>query len=150
MYAINVQLIDESFDKIRPNIEQFTASFYYNLFAIHPELKSLFVKTNIAEQSKMLMGALILAVKNINKPESIATALKNLGARHVKYGAISEYYPYFGEALLLTLQDYLGADWTPPVKQAWRDAYNSIVNLMLEGATATTKPRRIIFSRDFV
>ncbi|MGF1490749.1 MAG: globin family protein [Prochloraceae cyanobacterium] len=141
MIAIKIQLIDESFEKIRPNLEKFTVSFYENLLNSHPELKPMFAKTNISEQSNMLMGSLILAVKNIHKPELIATTLKKLGGRHVKYGASSEYYSYFGEALLATLKEYLKEDWNPTLALAWRDAYESIVRLMLEGATAETKKR---------
>ncbi len=148
MTIIAVELIDESFEKIRPNLDRFTVSFYNNLLEVHPELKSLFLKTNMAEQSTMLMGALVLAVKNIHKPKLIATTLKKLGARHVKYGASSKYYPYFGKALLNTLEEYLGSDWNPSVERAWRDAYQSIVELMLEGATTETKKRFILIWRE--
>jgi hemoglobin-like flavoprotein len=46
---------------------------------------------------------------------------------------LPEYYPLFGNALLKTLAQYLGQDWTEEVKQAWSDAYDAISTLMLEG-----------------
>ncbi len=39
-----------------------------------------------------------------------------------------------GAELLKTFESYLGADWTPEVKQAWTDAYGTIANIMLDGA----------------
>ena len=67
-------------------------------------------------------------------PDVLSDALKGLGARHVKYGALPEHYPLVGNALLTTFEQYLGEDWTPEVTQAWVDAYGAITKLMLEGA----------------
>ncbi|MDJ0718387.1 MAG: globin family protein [Prochloraceae cyanobacterium] len=131
--SIKVELLDNSFNLIRPRIEEFVTSFYENLFSAHPEFKVFFMKTDMVEQKKMLIGALTLALKNIHKPELIATTLKRLGARHVKYGAEADYYPSFCDALLITLEDYLDSHWTEEMKQAWIDAYNAITQLMLEG-----------------
>ncbi|MDJ0725796.1 MAG: globin domain-containing protein [Prochloraceae cyanobacterium] len=144
MTTIKIELVDETFEKIRPNLAEFTISLYNNLLNINPKFEALFAKTDMSEQRRMLMGVLVLAIKNIHKPHLIASSLNRLGARHVQYGANFTYYNYFGQALLITLEEYLGSEWNPTVEKAWRDAYQSIVGLMLEGATKETKRRFIL------
>lgn len=53
-----------------------------------------------------------------------------------------EHYPIVGATLLKTLEFYLGTNWTPEVKQAWSDAYEEIVNIMLQGAAEAEKNRQ--------
>ena len=139
--SLPVELLEGSFELIRPRAEDFAASFSSNLFLQHPELKPLFAQTALVEQRKMLVGALALAIANINKPEQLATTLKRLGGRHLKYGVLLEYYRLFGESLFTTLGDYLGDDWTAEVEQAWFDAYQAITQLMLTGAQEKTEKK---------
>lgn len=132
--SLNVELLEQSFAQIKPRAEDFVASFYENLFAAHPEAKPLFAKTNMVEQRKHLLAALVLVVQNLRKPEVLGEALKTLGAKHVRYGTAPEHYPLVGQALLTTFEQYLQQDWTPEVKQAWTDAFGAIAPLMLKGA----------------
>jgi len=132
--SLNVELLETSFGKVKPNANEFASSFYTNLFTTYPEAKPLFANTNIEEQSKKLLASLVLVVENLRKPEVLSDSLKGLGARHVKYGALPEHYPLVGNALLMTFEQFLKADWTPETKQAWVDAYGAITEIMLDGA----------------
>ncbi|MGK7903661.1 MAG: globin family protein [Hormoscilla sp.] len=132
--SLEVELLEQSFEKIKPRADEFATSFYDNLFTDNPEAKPLFANTDMAKQKKMLVAALVLVVDNLRKPDTLTKALKDLGARHAKYGTLSEHYPLVGGAILKTFESYLGSDWTPEVKQAWVDAYGAITDLMLAGA----------------
>ncbi len=132
--GLQVELLEESFNAIKPNAEEFVNSFYENLFTANPEAKPLFANTNMAEQKKKLLNSLVLVVENLRMPDVLDKALRGLGARHVKYGALPEHYPLVGSALLTTFEQYLGDKWTPDVKQAWVDAYGAISEIMLDGA----------------
>lgn len=132
--SLQVEVLEQSFEQVKPKSDDFVTSFYDNLFTANPEAKPLFANTDMAKQKKMLLNSLVLVVENLRKPEVLSDALKGLGARHVKYGALPEHYPLVGNALLKTFSDYLGESWTPEVKQAWVDAYGAITTLMLEGA----------------
>ena len=132
--SLQVELLETSFEKVKPNAGEFAASFYNNLFTAYPEAKPLFANTDLAEQQKKLIASLVLVVENLRNPEALSGALKGLGARHVKYGALPEHYPLVGNALLTTFEQYLGDSWTEDVKQAWVDAYGAITNIMLDGA----------------
>ena len=82
----------------------------------------------------MLLASLVFVVENLKQPEALSSALKGLGTRHVKYGALPDHYPLVGNSLLKTFEQYLGEDWTPATKGAWVDAYGLITEVMLEGA----------------
>ncbi|MFB2921391.1 globin domain-containing protein [Aerosakkonema funiforme] len=132
--ALQVELLESSFAKIKPQAEQFAASFYENLFAANPRVKTLFAHSDMKKQQGKLLAALVLVIESLRKPEVLKAVLKDLGARHVSYGAIPKYYPLVGSALVTTLAQYLQSDWTEEVKQAWVDAYSAIAALMFEGA----------------
>ncbi|MGB3557487.1 MAG: pentapeptide repeat-containing protein, partial [Geitlerinemataceae cyanobacterium] len=135
-----VELLEQSFEKIKPHAEEFVASFYENLFQANPELKRLFANTEMTIQHKKLLQSLILVVENLRNPEALGAVLENLGARHVGYGTVPKQYGAVGAALLLTFEQYLQDDWTPEVKKAWHNAFTAITKKMLKGASAYSAP----------
>ena len=132
--GLKVELLENSFEMVKPQADDFVNSFYNNLFTMYPEAKPLFAHSNMAEQKKKLLASLVLVVENLKQPDVLSDTLKGLGARHVKYGALPEHYPLVGSSLLTTFEQYLKDDWTPKVKQAWVEAYSAITELMLDGA----------------
>ena len=132
--TLPIELIETSFEKIKPHGAEFAASFYENLFAAYPEAKPLFAHTDIQKQQKKLLNSLVLVVESLRQPEVLANVLRALGARHINYGTLPQHYPLVGEALLKTLEQYLQQDWNSEVKNAWVFAYEQIVQLMFEGA----------------
>ena len=138
--SLNVEVLEQSFNKIKPSANEFAASFYENLFQAYPEVKPLFANTDMVNQQKKLLNSLVLVVENLRNPEALGPVLNALGARHIAYGAIPRYYGPVGEALLMTFEQYLQEDWTPEVKKAWLDAYRAITKLMLQGAGVDNVP----------
>jgi len=130
----NVEVLEQSFEQIKPRATQFVASFYENLFTHYPETQALFANTNMAKQQDHLLSTLILVIDNLRNPEELRETLKAMGARHLRYGTLKEHYPVVGTELLKTFESYLGDAWTPEVKQAWIEAYEAIAQEMLEGA----------------
>jgi nitric oxide dioxygenase len=143
--SLQVELLETSFEKIKPHANDFVDSFYKNLFTATPEAKPLFAHTNMEMQKQKLLASLILVVENLKTPSVINDSLQGLGARHVEYGALPEHYPLVGIALLTTFEQYLKSEWTPDVQKAWIDAYGVIAEIMLDGAdyssTAISLPK---------
>ncbi|MGK7931181.1 MAG: globin family protein [Microcystaceae cyanobacterium] len=133
--SLQVDLLEQSFEKVKPHADDFVNSFYKNLFTDYPDAQPLFGSIDMASQKKKLLGSLVLVVENLRKPDILTDALQGLGARHVKYGALPEHYPLVGNSLLKTFSQYLKEDWTPEVKKAWVEAYTVITEVMLEGAS---------------
>jgi hypothetical protein len=60
----------------------------------------------------------------------------DLGRRHEDYGVKPEHHEPVGAALLWTLEQGLGPDFTPPVKEAWTGAYLLLAGVMQDAAAA--------------
>ncbi|MEG3890024.1 pentapeptide repeat-containing protein [Microcoleus sp. MON2_D6] len=148
--SLNVEVLEQSFDKIKPRADDFAASFYEKLFTTHPELKPLFATTDMAKQQKKLISALVLVVENLRSPEALEPVLKALGGRHIGYGVIPKYYGPVGEALLSAFEQSLQQDWTPEVKLAWTNAYRAITALMLKGAGVETTPEEVQLETEII
>ncbi len=136
--TLQIELLETSFQAIAPRGEEFVTAFYERLFTNYPQTRAFFASTNMKEQQKKLLGALILVIQNLRKPEVLTSALKGLGQRHAHYGVRPEHYPIVGAVLLGTFADFLGDDWTPEYHDAWAQAYEAICSIMLEGARAAT------------
>jgi hemoglobin-like flavoprotein len=133
-----VKLVKESFWKVLPIAGVAADLFYDRLFEIAPELRPLFPDDLVA-QKKKLMAMLAIAVTNLHQVDKIAPAVEDLGKRHVSYGVTAKHFEPVGETLLWTLEEGLGAEFTPPVKAAWTEAYK-IVSGMMKRVAATMPP----------
>jgi nitric oxide dioxygenase len=130
-----IELVQTSFEKVVPIADAAAKLFYDRLFEIDPSSRPLF-KSNLEQQGKMLMQALTMVVRSLHQPEKIVGAVQNLGRRHVGYGVETRHYDSVGAALLWTLGQGLGADFTPEVHDAWATAYGVLAKLMIDAADA--------------
>ncbi len=128
-----ITLVQQSFSKVAPISEQAALIFYDRLFEVAPAVKAMF-PADMTEQRKKLMSTLAVVVSGLSNLESILPAASALATRHVAYGAKAEHYPVVGGALLWTLEQGLGADWTPQVAEAWTAAYTTLSNFMISEA----------------
>lgn len=129
-----IALVRESFAKVVPIREQAAALFYDRLFAIDPSTRPLF-RGDMKSQGAKLMAAIGAVVKSLDRLETMLDDLRALARRHVGYGVRDEHYASVGTALLWTLEQGLGPDFTPPVREAWATAYGLLSSAMM-AATA--------------
>jgi hemoglobin-like flavoprotein len=134
-----VTLVQESFKKVVPIAGKAADLFYERLFTIAPEVRSLF-PTDLSEQKKKLMQVLATAVTNLHQVEKVLPAVEELGRRHVAYGVTEKHYEPVGAALLWTLEQGLGPDFSPPVKAAWTETYITVAGVMTKAAATVTAP----------
>lgn len=128
-----IELVQTSWEKVKPISEQAAGLFYGKLFELDPSLQSLF-KGDMKEQGKKLMATLNLAVASLTKLDTILAAVQDLGRRHVKYGVPLSSYDTVGEALLWTLGQGLGDDFTDETREAWTLTYVTISSVMIEAS----------------
>lgn len=130
-----VALVKESWQKVVPISEQAAELFYGKLFELDPSLKPLF-KGDMKEQGKKLMSTIGLCVTSLDRLDDILPAVQNLGRKHtVEYNVPDSSYATVGEALLWTLGQGLGDEFTDDVKTAWTLTYTTLADVM-KGATA--------------
>jgi hemoglobin-like flavoprotein len=85
-------------------------------------------------QEKMLQEALVAVLDHVEDASWLTKTLHGMGAQHVEYGVRDEMYDWVGGALLETLGEVAGEDWSPELKEQWAMAYRAISGLMKEGA----------------
>jgi hemoglobin-like flavoprotein len=125
-----VALVQESFAKIIPIRAQAAALFYNRLFAIDPSTRPLF-RGDMKSQGAKLMAVIGAVVKSLDRIDTILDDLRTLARRHHRYGVREEHYASVGAALLWTLEQGLGFDFTPDVREAWATAYDLLSGAMI-------------------
>jgi len=80
------------------------------------------------------MNMIGMAVNGLDTLDKLIPAVRSLGRRHVFYGVTHEHYSSVGRALIWTLEQGLGADFTPEVKEAWTTVYCLIADTMKDAA----------------
>jgi methyl-accepting chemotaxis protein len=79
-----------------------------------------------------------LLIAMLDRPASLEKELREMGARHANYGVKDEHYEFVGRALLDMLANVCGAAFTPDVRAAWTELYDSVQSAMRRGAAAGT------------
>ena len=131
----SIALVQASFRKVVPIAGVAADLFYDRLFETAPELRALF-PTNLSEQKRKLIQMLAVAVNGLGDLDMLEPAVSDLGRRHAGYGVLPSHYTIVGAALLWTLAQGLGADFTPEVEAAWAEAYGLLSGLMVEAQQA--------------
>lgn len=134
-----IQLVRVSFALVEPISTQAAALFYDNLFTADPSLRALF-HGDMGNQGERLMTMIGSAVRLLHKPDVLMPVLRSLGARHVGYGVVDAHYATVGGALLLTLEQGLGDEFTPEVRTAWTAMYGLVSRTMIEAAHQSPVP----------
>ena len=138
MIREQIALVRKSFDRLRPLPRGAGKDFYDTLFALDPSLKPLF-STDVENQGAMFVVALGLALKGLDDDGVVDESLRELGRRHVLYGAKDVHFDTFREALLCMFAQRLGHEFTPEMAEAWRAAFDRISAVMKAAAAEARK-----------
>lgn len=133
-----IALVQGSWRKVVPISEKAADIFYSRLFEIDPSARSLF-KGDMKEQGRRLMEMITTAVEGLNNLEAIVPAVQDLGRRHAGYGVKVPHYESVASALLWTLRQGLGGEFTADVKDAWVETYQTLAGVM---QAAAAEPRQ--------
>lgn len=125
-----IALVQASWQKVAAISDQAGPLFYQNLFNHDPSVKTLF-KGDIIAQSHRLMEMIGIAVSNLDSIETLIPVLQNLARRHVSYGVQESHYQSVGYALIQTLAQGLGDDFTYELREAWLEVYTLIAHVMI-------------------
>jgi len=131
--ATQQELVRTTFAKLAVMPEVAGALFYERLFATNPNFRLLF-KNDMRVQGVKLMTMLAMVVYNLPEPGRVSSAIGDLAVRHVEYGVKLTDYDALREALLWTLEQALGQDLTPAVRDAWTVCYNELADEMKKAA----------------
>jgi nitric oxide dioxygenase len=134
--TLDLDALETSFDLIAPRGDELVDLFYARLFAAAPSVRPLFAGTDLRRQRAMLLGTLVLLRKSLRNLDTIVPKLRELGARHVAYGARPEHYPVVGGVLITSMALVAGEAWRPEYDRAWTAAFDVVAGAMLDGAAS--------------
>ena len=119
--SLNLEALETSFDLIASRGDELMEEFYSRLFIAAPAVRPLF-PDDMRRQKTMLLGALVLLRKSLRDLDAIVPKLRELGARHVAYGAQPEHYPVVGSALISAMAAIAGATMIDGAERAALEA----------------------------
>ena len=134
MHTIDIPLVQRTWNMVLPIADQAATLFYGKLFELDPSLRHMFRSTDMAEQRKKLMQMITVAVRGLERLDELVPAVQALGRRHVGYGVTDAHYDTVAAALLWTLEQGLGAEWTPEAQAAWTETYLTLAGVMKSAA----------------
>jgi hemoglobin-like flavoprotein len=130
-----LELVQSSYSALGNAAPEMARDFYARLFAADPTTRDLFTEGPDVMAGKFAdeLGAIVEAITSY---ETFAPRVRDLAARHVRYGVQTRHYQPLGDALIATLAAYLGTQWNPALEAAWRRAYNLVAELMMATAAS--------------
>lgn len=132
MTARGARLVRESWGRLQGREEGVAAGFYARLFTLEPQLRHLFVLTDMESLREKLVATLDLILGHLDEPGRLADQVADSARRHAAFGLGSREYRLGGEALLWSLSRELGDAFTPDVQAAWAEAYTLLADVMLK------------------
>jgi hemoglobin len=121
------QVIQASIERIRPNMDTFSSTFYRALFAARPRLVGLLASE---ESRRAKLRSMLSTLANGRDLEKITPAIVRLGERHHGYGVTREDYQPLCHALMETVKRIDPQGGSEEVQHAWRETLDSFVALM--------------------
>ena len=129
-----IALVKETWARLIPISETASRLFYDRLFETSPHLAPMFYGVDLVSQRQKLVKAINMVVMSLERIDTLIPSIRDLGQRHLNYGAEESHYAQVGAALLWTLASGLGDDWSEEAETAWSNAYQLLAGVMLEGA----------------
>ena len=125
-----IRLVRESLPRVRERLVPASMDFYENLFALAPELRALF-RSDIASQGMRFMSTLATIADLLDAPAELGTEIDELAKAHAGVGVQAAHFAPMGAALMVTLAETLGEEFTPELQAAWHAAYDHFAALMI-------------------
>ena len=132
--SAQIALVKETWARVVPISEMAAKLFYDRLFETSPQLAPMFDGVDLEAQQQKLVEAVHMVVMSLERIETLIPTIQEMGRRHVDYGVEDSHYGQVGAALLWTLENGLGDDWSKDAETAWTNAYQLLADTMVEAA----------------
>jgi len=128
-----IAIVRESFAVVASDPEGSTMALLDNLFRHDPSLRYLFPE-DLSDHRHRLISMIGFLVRRLDRWDRVEPHLRNLGHRHVAYGAKPEHFRSFYLALRDVLVDKLGVEIESPTMAAWTAFFQDVEAAMGLGA----------------
>jgi len=143
-----IKTVHESFQKLIPIVAEVGEAFYAKLFEIAPEARELFSHafSNRGNKAQVISEVVNRHLRSLltrsvtNTRVTISPAMRELGRRHVQYNITPAHFAKMKEALIWTLEQKLGDDFPPEVKDVWSSAFDNVALMMQQAIAESVSP----------
>lgn len=132
---LNPEVLQDSLSLVIDDEQKLMLDFYDRLFAEHPEVRPMF-GADLRPQATMLQQAIAAVLDHLDDAGWLGRTLGALGRRHNDLGVTPEMYDWVAGALIATMAERGGAEWTDEMTAAWTDALGAVAGLMLDAYPA--------------
>ncbi|MBV1852756.1 globin domain-containing protein [Catellatospora tritici] len=139
--------LQRSFATVQAHGDRAAQHFYAYLFVAYPELRDMFPISMAAQRDKLLQ-ALGHIVSHVDRLDRAAPYLESLGRDHRKFSVVGSHYGQIGQALLATLEHFLGDAWTPELAHDWVAAYDLVSSTMMRAAEHASRSQPAWWTAD--
>lgn len=131
----DVNLVQQSWEKIEFVKEVAAELFFARLFELDPALRPLF--PTYARDRQRKFGQFVSAtVRGLGRLDALRPVVRELGIRHPVFGDDDVHHANVANALLWALGKSLRREFTPQVKSAWIKTYGVLSQTMREALAA--------------
>lgn len=128
-----IDRIRESFRVLAPESHTLFARFIERAASVAPALRTIF-PVNSAARAQEFIAPCGMVVKNLHRLNAIEYLLYDIGAANHRRGVLPQHYGVARDALMETLAESLGDEWTDQLADDWAEAINTVTSLMIRGA----------------
>jgi hemoglobin-like flavoprotein len=138
-----IELIRQSFSILADDAPRVGEVFYQRLNETAPDIVLVFgdyfdgggSKFRVVSEvvDRHLRSLLSMPVTPSGQKPPVPPAVRELGHRHAKFAVTGEQFAKMKEALLWTLEQVLGAAFTPETREAWSAAYDTLADMIQRG-----------------
>jgi hemoglobin-like flavoprotein len=143
------QMLEYSWMKVEGvGVEKVGLILFKTIFDLSPETLQKFSfrnepgvlkSTKLKKHGVKVVNFVGAAIGGIRHLDSIVPAIQEMGVKHTAFEIVPkkdkkyyEYYAVVGKALLMTLAQGLGKDFTPELETAWTKVYSIVSRTMIE------------------
>jgi nitric oxide dioxygenase len=139
MNATTIELLAASFARVSANKAEAATIFYARLIMTAPELRPL-LRADLEAQQRTLMSSLAQIVDFYRAGINPTGYLATLGGSPRSYGMQRAHFDAVGDALLFTLAQVVGHEFTSELRSAWVSAYAEVSAALIRAAELEGPP----------
>ena len=125
-----IELFQESWNRVEPIAYTVARLFYLRLFELAPEARSVF-KTSMSEQEDHLIESLTLLAERLDGCQPV---VEGQSMRQAGYQPAGDYGKHIGQALTWALEQGLGQSFDKRVRDAWNEVYATYTEFIVAAA----------------
>lgn len=140
MEGKDVKEMQSSFSKVYARKAQLTDRFYLHLFALLPEVETLF-GGDFSKQKEMFAAMLTYCLKGVANSQSLPQARAGLVKVHARFNLGPREMELAGKAVMAALEDVLGNDLSTKQREIWEQAISGVMQLLLAETDTKLAPQ---------